>query len=82
MNRHGSTTSVDQKLLFLRMYHARWQRLETYWCESPLQELGRGMPLIRESNSTVSPPRPLTLGLDLFGVVEETGPAPRSRRAR
>jgi hypothetical protein len=29
--------------LFLRMYHARCQRLETYWCESLLQELGRGM---------------------------------------
>ena len=40
--------------------------------------------LIRESKSTVSPPRPLTLGSDLSGVVEETGPAPgsRSRRAR
>ena len=43
MKRHGSTTSVDQKLLFLRMYHARCQRLETYWCESLLQELRRGM---------------------------------------
>ena len=30
--------------------------------------------LIRESKSTVSPPRPLTLGSDLSGVVEETGP--------
>jgi len=29
--------------------------------------------LIRESKSTVSPPRPLTLGSDLSGVVEETG---------
>ena len=38
--------------------------------------------LIRESKSTVSPPRPLTLGSDLSGVVEETGPAPGSRRAR
>jgi NADPH:quinone reductase-like Zn-dependent oxidoreductase len=38
--------------------------------------------LIRESKSTVSPPRPRTLGSDLSGVVEETGPAPGSRRAR
>ena len=42
MKRHGSTTSVDQKLLFLRMYHARCQRLETYWCESLLQEWAVG----------------------------------------
>src|ERR1051326_8028857 len=31
--------------------------------------------LIREGKSKVSPPPPLTLGSDLSGVVEETGPA-------
>ena len=30
--------------------------------------------LIREGKSKVSPPLPLTLGSDLSGVVEETGP--------
>ncbi len=30
--------------------------------------------LIREGKSEVSPPPPLTLGSDLSGVVEETGP--------
>src|SRR6266566_8452273 len=31
--------------------------------------------LIREGKSKVSPPPPLTLGSDLSGVVEETGPS-------
>ena len=43
MKADESTISVDQKLLFLTMYHARCQRLERYWCESLLQGLGRGM---------------------------------------
>ena len=38
--------------------------------------------LIREGNSKVSPQPPLTLGSDLSGVVERSGPALRtSRRA-
>jgi hypothetical protein len=43
MVRIARLSKPGQKLLFLRMYHARCQRLETYWCESLLQELRRGM---------------------------------------